>query len=402
MTQERKQQIYRTIMLVILTAFITFMGTTIYFNKYNPSNGNQQYVVVSDKEAGISGELSKLRPIVEKYFLGEIDENKLRDETIRGYINGLDDEYSEYITKEEFEDFSAAIMGNYVGIGIYMAKSANANEIIILAPIKGSPAEAIGLLPGDVILKVDGLEYTGDELTVASNKIKGTAGTPVILEVRRDTETKEYEIIREKVVVNPIETKILDNNIGYIQVVSFDEGCSEQFKTKFEALKAQGITSLIIDLRNNGGGIVREALNIANYVIPKDKVLLITVNKTDKEAKEIARLDPIIEMPVVVLVNENSASASEILAGALKDHEMAKLVGTKTYGKGVIQEVMRLTDGSALKLTTEEYFTPNNIKIDKIGIEPDEKVELPEGVKPSYTIPEKDDTQLKKAIELLK
>ena len=398
--QDQKQKIYKIIMLIALTAFVTFLATTICIYNRIEANGKTEYVLVGDTKIG--GELSKLRTIIDKYFLGEVDENKLRDETIKGYVAGLGDEYSEYITKDEYEEFSETVMGNFVGIGIYMSKLIETNNIVILAPIKGTPAENAGILSGDVILKVDGIEYNGDELTVASSKIKGEEGTKVNLEIKRGTEIINLEITRAKVIVNPIETKVLEGNIGYIQVISFDEGCSEQFKTKFEELKEKGIKSLIIDLRNNGGGIVKEALDIANYIIPKDEVLLITVNKSEKETKEIAKQNPIIEMPVVVLANENSASAAEILVGALKDHGKAKIVGTKTYGKGVIQEILRLTDGGALKITIEEYFTPNNTKIDKVGIEPDEKVELPEGVVQSYSLEEKDDTQLKKAIEILK
>ena len=194
----------------------------------------------------------------------------------------------------------------------------------------------------------------------------------------------------------------MQNNIGYIEFSSFDEGTANEFKAKFEELSKQGIKSLIIDLRNNGGGIVDEALEIADYILAKDDVILYEVDKNNKEKIEKAKNDPIINMPIVVLTNENTASSSEILAGALKDHNKAKIVGKKTYGKGVIQQLLTLPDGSGLKITAEEYLTPNKTKINKIGIEPDEKVELPDTVKNVLTIEEKDDTQLQKAIEILK
>ena len=194
----------------------------------------------------------------------------------------------------------------------------------------------------------------------------------------------------------------MQNNIGYIEFSSFDEGTANEFKAKFEELSKQGIKSLIIDLRNNGGGIVDEALEIADYILAKDDVILYEVDKNNKEKIEKAKNDPIINMPIVVLTNENTASSSEILAGALKDHNKAKIVGKKTYGKGVIQQLLTLPDGSGLKITAEEYLTPNKTKINKIGIEPDEKVELPDTVKNVLTIEEKDDTQLQKAIEMLK
>lgn len=194
----------------------------------------------------------------------------------------------------------------------------------------------------------------------------------------------------------------MENNIGYIQIPSFDETTSSEFKTKFEELQKQNIKSLVIDLRNNGGGIVSDALKIADFIADKDSVLLYEVDKNGKETVKKSENDPIVNMPIIVLVNGNTASSSEILAGALKDLGKAKIVGTKTYGKGVIQEILTLADGSGLKITTEEYQTPNRNKIHKKGIEPDENVELKDTVTNETQVEEKDDTQLQKAIEMLK
>ena len=292
--------------------------------------------------------------------------------------------------------------GNFIGIGIYMVKDTDSNKVMVLSPIKGSPAEKAGILPGDLIISVDGVQYSADEMSVAASKIKGEEGSKVKVEILRGTETLNFELTRENIKVNPVEGKVLQNNIGYIKFSSFDEKTSEEFKTKYEELQKQGIKSLIIDLRNNGGGIVTEALNIADYVLEKDKVILYEVDKNEKEKIEKSKNDPIINMPIVILTNNNTASSSEILAGALKDHEKAKIVGTKTYGKGVIQQLMTLPDGSGLKITAEEYLTPNRTKINKIGIQPDEEVQLPDELKNKLTIEEKDDTQLQKAIEMLK
>ena len=292
--------------------------------------------------------------------------------------------------------------GNFVGIGIYMVKNTESNKIMVLSPIKGSPAEKAGILPGDLIISVDGVSYTAEDMSVASNKIKGEAGTTVKMEILRGTETKEFELKRESIKVNPVEGKVLQNNIGYIEFSSFDEGTADEFKAKFEELQKQGIKSLIIDLRNNGGGLVEEALKIADYIVPKDKELLVTVDKDGKEKVEKSKEDFLIDMPIVVLVNKNSASSSEILAGALKDLNEATIVGTTTYGKGVIQQFLTLRDGSGLKVTVEEYYTPNRTKINGVGIEPNEKIELPETITNPLTVERKDDTQLQKAIELLK
>ena len=239
-------------------------------------------------------------------------------------------------------------------------------------------------------------------MTAAANNIKGDEGTKVNIEFLRGTETVKYEITREKVKVNQIEGKVLTNNIGYIEFTSFDETTAEDFKAKYDELAKKGIQSLIIDLRNNGGGIVDQALEIADYITPKDSVLLYEVDKNGKETVKKAKKDPIINMPIVILTNENTASASEILSGALKDLGKAKIVGTKTYGKGVIQQILTLSDGSGLKVTIEEYQTPNRNKIHKIGIEPDEKVELPDTVKNVLSVKEEEDTQLQKAVEMLK
>lgn len=402
MDSEKRQRIYKTIMLVILTVLITFLITTIVLYRYMKADGETKYILVNDQDTDISADISKYRAIIDQYFLGEIDEQKLRDGAIKGYIEGLGDEYSQYITKEEYADFEANVMGNYVGIGIYMAVYKDSDEIVIISPMKESPAEKAGLQSGDIITKVDGITYTGDQIDMASSKIKGEEGTKVSLEIKRGEETFSVDIVRQKVVVNPVTSEVLEENIGYISLVSFDEDCSTEFKQKYEELVSKGIKSLIIDLRNNGGGLVNEALVIADYIVPEGKDLLITVNKKENEIVEKATQKPIVTVPVVVLVNENSASASEILAGALKDNDCATIIGTKTFGKGVIQEILKLSDGSALKLTTEEYYTPSRTKINKIGIEPDIVVELPEGVSTSHNIEKEKDTQLQRAIEELK
>ena len=292
--------------------------------------------------------------------------------------------------------------GNFVGIGIYMTIDVENNTILIISPIENSPAEKAGILPGDVITKVDDVEYTGEQMDEVANKIKGEEGSQVKLEILRDGKTETFEITRKKVVVSHIATKVLENNIGYIAISNFDGNCAEEFKTKYKELEKQGIKKLIIDIRNNGGGIVDEAIEIANTIVDKGNTLLITKDKQDNEDVTKATENAIIDMPVVVLMNEYSASASEILAGALRDNNKATLIGTKTYGKGIIQELHQLSDGSGLKITVSEYYTPNHVAINKIGITPDIEVELPDNVKKQVNLEQKDDTQLKKALEILK
>lgn len=400
MEKEKKIKVYKILMLVVLSVFITFMITSISLYTYFTKNPISVSAKSNNKD--ISNKLDKYREIIDKYYLGEVDESKLEEGAIKGYIEGLDDPYTEYISKDDMESYLDDTMGNFVGIGIYMIKNTKYDKIQVLSTIKGSPAENAGIQAGDLIVSVDGVEYKADDMTAVSNKIKGEEGTKVTVELLRGSENVKYELTRSKVKVNQVEEKVISDDIGYIKFTSFDETTAEDFKKQYQELAKKNIKSLIIDLRNNGGGIVDQALEIADYIADKDSVLLYEVDKNNKETVRKAKTDPIINMPIVILTNENTASASEILAGALKDLGKAKTVGTTTYGKGVIQQILKLNDGSGLKITIEEYQTPNKNKINKVGIEPDEKVELPDSVESIFTIKESEDTQLQKAIDMLK
>jgi len=388
-------------MLVVLTAAITFIITTI--TMYNTLGGTgTKYVTTTGTSSSIGKTFEYFRNFIEKNYIGEIDETAMIESAIKGYIDGLGDDYSEYITSDEMTEYMQETNGNYVGIGVYIANNTATNQIVILMPIKGSPAEEVGILPGDIITKIDGVEYKGEELTQASNHLKQEEGTKVRVEVLRDGETIEFEIERRSIKVNHIETEVLENNIGYIEISTFDDGCYEEFIQKYEELKKQNVKSLIIDLRNNGGGIVDQAINIADTMVDKDKTLLITSSKSGGEEIKKAKIQKMIDLPIVILINENTASSSEILTAALRENlDSVTTVGKTTYGKGVIQTIFSLTDGSGLKLTTNEYYTPNRNTINKVGITPDIEVDLPDG-KTLYTIEENEDTQLQKAIELLK
>ena len=403
MEEKRKYNIYKTIMIIVLTAFITFIITALVgYNYITKGDGAKILVRETSSNQDLIVQLEKYKSIIDEFYLGEVNEEDLKEGAIKGYIEGLGDPYTEYISKEEMQEYMEDTLGNYVGIGIYMLLDEEEGKIKILAPMKGSPAEAVGIKSGDIIETVDGESYTKDEMSEISNKIKGEEGTAVKLGIRRGEENLEFEVTRQNIKVNPVEGKILENNIGYIQFSSFDETTYEDFKAKYEELKNQGIISLIIDLRNNGGGLVDQATDIADLFVEKDTPLLYEVDKDENEEIVKAEDDVTINIPTIILTNENTASASEILAGALKDLGKAKIVGTKTYGKGIIQQIIPLNDGSGIKITTEEYQTPNRNKIHEVGIEPDETVELPETVTNVLDIPEDQDTQLQKAIELLK
>lgn len=396
--KEKIKILYKSIMLIIIVALITFILTTLYMSK---NTEKSKYITFYGNNGKLISKISVVKSILDRKYISEINEEDLINGAIQGYIAGVGDEYTEYFTKEEMEDFMAETEGNYVGIGIYMYKDIIKNNVVILYPIKGSPAETVGLLTGDIIRKVDGIEYTGDDFEKISTYIKGKEGTKVNLEIEREGKILTFEIERRSIELYPIESEMLENNLGYIRITSFDESCAEEFKDKYNKINKNNINGLIIDLRNNGGGIVDEALDIADYVLEKDKVMLITKNKNGTEEIEKSTQKPIINVPIVILTNENTASASEILAAALKDNNKATIVGEKTYGKGVIQELITLSDGSGIKVTTEEYYTPNRNKINKIGITPDKEVSLPEDVISGSIVEKEEDTQLKEAINIL-
>ena len=404
--EETAQKIYKVVMLVLLTAFITFMITSLslytYFTK------NQPYTLITGETSvtentGIDEYLNKIKSLIEKNYLwkDKIDEQKLKDGAIEGYVKGLDDKYTEYIPKSEMNDFKESIAGSFVGIGIYMIADEDNGRVIVYYPIPESPAEKAGIKPGDAIISVNGVEYTSEDFDKIADYIKGEIGTKVKLVIERDGKRIDFEITRQKIEVNPISSKILKNNIGYINLPSFDSDSSKKLKEKIDDLVLKGAKSLILDLRNNGGGIVDEATNIADYFLDKGKTIMTTKDNKGKEESEKTKTKMEYTMPLVILTNENTASASEILTAALKDNERAKIIGTKSYGKGVIQAVLTLSDGSGIKITTAEYFTPNGTEINKKGISPDIEVKLPDTVKNIYALKDEDDTQLNRAIEEL-
>lgn len=400
MKKEGTQRIFKVIMLVVLTAIITFMITTI--GLYNTiGEGKVKYIITPGNSSELGKKIESYKEFIEDKYIGEIDEEKMIQSALKGYVQGLEDVYSEYISPEEMKEYMENTNGKYVGVGIYISATVS-NQIMILSPIKGGPAEAAGLRSGDIITKVNGEPYTGEELSEASSAMKGEEGTKVKIEILRGEENLEFEIERRTVQINSIETKMLDNNIAYMQISSFDDGTYDDFIKKYNELKTKNMKSLIIDLRNNGGGIVKESLDIADTMVGKGKTLLITTSKNEGEEITKAKKEKTIDIPIVFLVNESTASASEILVAAVRENEEnCVIVGTTTFGKGIIQTIFNLADGAGLKLTTNEYFTPNKNTINKVGIKPDYEVMLPND-KTTYDIEENEDTQLQKAIELLK
>ena len=359
--EKTAEKIYKVVMLIVLTAFITFMVTSLslytYFTKnpvYKLITGDTSLTESDD----IDAYLSRIKSVIDKNYLwkDKIDENKLKDGAIEGYVKALGDKYTEYIPKTEIKEFTENITGSFVGIGIYMIADEDSQKIIVYYPIPDSPAEKAGIKSGDIILRVDGKEYGYDDFDIIADNIKGEAGTKVKLVIERDGKEQEFEITREKIETNPISSKIIKDNIGYVNLPSFDTDSSKKLKEKVDDLVSKGAKSLILDLRNNGGGIVEESTNIADFFLDKDKTIMTTKDNKEKEETTKSKTKKVYEMPLIVLTNENTASASEILTAALKDNERATVIGTKTYGKGVIQTVLTLSDGSGLKITTAELM----------------------------------------------
>ncbi len=395
MDTENTQKTYKIVILMLLTIILTVIVTTIIV--YNQTKENIKYVPVDSSEIGKT--FNSLKKWIEQKYIGEIDEEKMLETAIKGYVAGLGDKYCEYITKSEMEEYLEDAVGKFVGIGVYITNNTKTNQIQVLAPMEGGPADEAGILPGDVIQKINGEEYTAEQLQEASEKLKNEEGTKLELEILRGSEVIQLELECKEVKTSHVRSEILENNIGYIRLPSFDEDTATEFKNQYNELQTKNIKGLILDLRNNGGGVVDEALEIADIMVEKGKTLLITTSKSDGEKIQESENEKIINIPVVLLVNENTASASEILTADLKENENAKIVGKNTYGKGIIQTIYTLSDGSGLKLTTNEYFTPNRNVINKVGIAPDYEVELPEGVS-IYSITRENDTQLQKAIQL--
>lgn len=392
----------KVIIAVMITFVITFCGTIFLYGKYLSNKG---LMINSYKSSdSIVDQINALRTVIEEKYKGEIDDDKLTQAALKGYVEGLGDEYTEFLTSDEWEDLDSSL-SEFVGIGVYMSQLKSTNETIIIGTIDDdTPAAKAGIKAGDIIKEINLEDVSTKGSEYISSKIKGTAGSTVKIKVLRGEEELIFDVERAEIKVYKIKHEMLQNNIGYIDFDSFTDTSYNEFKAAYEDLKNNGATSLIVDLRNNTGGYVDSALNIADMFVDSGKALLITEDKNGNRYTQSSKNSKEIDMPVVVLVNEYTASASEILTGILKDYKLATIVGTTTYGKGVIQEVypdvLGKDIGGALKVTVSEYFTPNGNKINKVGIEPDEKVELDDSE--STDITKDTDTQLQKAIEILK
>lgn len=341
--------------------------------------------------------------IDDKFYFDASDDSEREEYIYKGIMESLDDPYSVYYTAEEYADMMDTSTGSYEGIGVSIQQNVETKTLTVIRVFQGSGAEDAGMLPKDVITAVDGKKLDGEDVSEVVTWIKGEPGTTVDVTVYRPSISEELTLTIERRTIDnsTVSYKMLDNGIGYIEVTDFYEKTAEQFGVAVADLQAQGMQSLIIDLRNNPGGYVHIVVDMCNQILSEGTIVYTEdKNGTVLESYE-ADSKQSLDIPMVVLVNGNSASASEIFSGCMKDHGVATIVGTTTFGKGIVQQVIPLTDGSAVKLTIAKYFTPNGNDIHEKGIEPDVTVELPEELEYEPVIPEEQDTQLQKAIEIL-
>ncbi|MEE0375099.1 MAG: S41 family peptidase [Lachnospiraceae bacterium] len=321
--------------------------------------------------------LGVLENTIKQYFWQDVDESTLEEGVYKGLLESLDDPYSVYYTHDELVQLQQQTEGIYYGIGAYISQDNEMGYVRVSKIIKNTPAEASGLQQDDYIYKVDGEDMQGKDSSYVVSKIKGEAGTKVTITVVREgaTDPIDIEVERQKIESPTVEYQMLDNDMAYIQITEFDLVTTEQFEEAYKQAQTDGMKGLILDLRSNPGGNLSTVCDIARMILPKG-LIVYTEDKYGKREEYTCDGANQIKVPLVVLTNGYSASASEILAGAVKDYGIGTLVGTTTYGKGIVQKVINLSDGSAVKLTVSNYFTPNGNNIHKIGIDPDVEVEF--------------------------
>lgn len=345
-----------------------------------------------------------LQNMIDDNFLFKYDQDKLMDGIYKGMLQGLEDPYTVYYNPEEYKRLLEETQGQFAGLGIYIDGSGPL--ITVVSPIEGSPADKAGIHAGDQIVTVDGVNYKGDQMDQAVSHMKGKAGTKVKLTIRRKVDGKykliDMEIERANIKIDTITSKLLDDGIGYIRIIQFDSPTADDFNKAYEDLKTKGAKKLIIDLRNNPGGLLDIVAKIADKFI-SDGVIVYQVDKDGNETTIDAKKEA-ENIPIVILTNKGSASASEILAGSMQDNEKATIVGTQTFGKGIVQRIFPLGLGDkapAVKMTVSEYFTSSKKKIHGVGIKPDIPVDQNPAIQMGPDNLEKD-LQLRKAIEVIK
>lgn len=355
-----------------------------------------------DSMEQITMKLNYLKLLVDSYFLEPVDPKGFADGIYKGFISSLEDPYSTYYTAEEYKAVREGTSGVYYGIGAYVNQNIKTGIISIVRPFENGPAHEAGLLLGDIIYKIEDEEVTGHDLTDVVSRMKGAEGTTVKIAIIRENQAEPIEVTveRRKVEVPTIETKMLDNDIGYILITEFDEVTVAQFDKAISDLEAAGMKGLIIDVRDNPGGLLDAVVKMLDRILPPG-LLVYTKDKYGRRQEKDATNPDKLTAPLAVLINENSASASEIFAGAIQDYKAGTVIGMTSFGKGIVQQLIPLSDGTAVKLTISKYYTPKGRDINGTGIEPDIEIDLSDEMKRAITVPIEKDEQLQKAIEVI-
>lgn len=398
---ERRGGLTLSLVLVAVTSVISYAAGAIGLVPWV----NQQVAklpIASDTATVDTKRLEEVMTAIQQQYVDEVDPEKLNQGALKGMVDAVGDKYSAYFTPEEYQAFVQHFEPTFSGIGVTVEISQRTGLVTVVSPIKGSPGEKAGLRTGDEIVEVDGKETTGMTLNEAVALIKGPKGTQVKLGVRREgeSETLTFTITRDTITVPVLDHKMLDKaaGIGYVQLLEFNKSSAEQVSAAINDLRSQGMTRLIFDVRQNPGGLLEEAVDISSLFVPGGKPVVHIVERGKPQKTMESRGKTAWDLPLIVLVDGGSASASEILAGAVKDTGVGTLMGEKTFGKGSVQTFWKLADGAGIKLTTAKYLTAGEKSINGVGVDPDIVVGNPEKVIPG----EPGDPQLEAAIKQIK
>ncbi|WP_303865061.1 S41 family peptidase [Alkalibaculum bacchi] len=394
---------YVVVIVVILLLLVTNATTFIVANGMSIALGDK--IIVKTEDAATTEYINKLlylKDEIQASYYKDVEDQSLLDGAIKGMFEAVGDPYTAYYDADQFQAYMEQVQGSYVGIGVVVGLNED-NKVTVVSAIEGSPGKKAGLLSGDLILKVNGDDVTGLNLEQVVSKIKGDAGSSVVLEIEREgsVELIEKEITREEIVLNSVDSMLLEDNIGYITITQFETNTAKEFKEHLDKLQSADIKGLILDVRDNPGGMMDTVVQIVDQLIG-ESVIVYTEDKAGKKETMSSEEKSKIDLPMVVLINEGSASASEIFAGALQDTGAATIVGATSFGKGIVQRMSDLNDGTGYKITVSEYFTPNGRNIHGKGIEPDVPVEMSQKARYEADFDLKDDVQLNKAIEVMK
>ncbi len=405
----------KKILITILVLALFLTSNVISYNLGNSSKKLADKKIIAKKDDNeksskkindeyVLERINEVKRMIDKNYYKKADDYDVLIGMLKGAVNSLKDPYSYYMTEDEYKKFNEETDGEFAGLGIYVSGSIDDNLITVVAPMKGTPADRAGLKTDDKIIKINGKDFTADKMDDAVKIMRGKPGEKVKITVlRRDENGKakfiDFEIVREIIKVQTVSSKLLKDNIGYISISGFDTPTYNDFDKQYKELKKQGMKKLILDLRNNPGGLLTTSTQVVNTFLDGGLIMYTLDKQNNKET--INATKGADDIKIVVLVNKGSASASEIVAGALKDRKRATIIGTQTFGKGIVQTVFNMPDGEGLKLTTSAYYTPSGVNIHGKGIAPDIKVELNKEVKTISIDNLGKDNQIQKAIEIL-